>query len=129
MSTSSEYSGSIPPDATAAALGWAGFKGLFLFGGKSHVGDKCGETGLVGGSEGLTLGVLRGADGAVALQGHRVVVEGGDVGLAARQAHRHVTHLAVRAHAVVPVDVGRVRHGFLQGPHTHTHTRDLRICW
>lgn len=70
-------------------------------------------------SEGLTLGVLRGADGAVALQGHRVVVEGGDVGLAARQAHGHVTHLAVGAHAVVAVDVGRVRHGFLKGTDTH----------
>ena len=86
-----------------------------------------------GGSEGLTLGVLRGADGAVALQRHRVVVEGGDVGLAARQAHRHVTHLAVRAHAVVPVDEGRVRHGFLKGTRTHTHTytragRKLAIC-
>lgn len=96
----------------------------------------CGEVGPLGGaaaaagggggggvgSEGLALRVLSGADGAVALHGHRVVVEGGDVGLAARQAHRHLTHLAVRAHAVVPVDVGRVRHGSLKDAHTHTHT-------
>lgn len=55
----------------------------------------------------------------MAPQGHGVVVQGGDVGLAARQAHRHVTHLAVGAHAMVAVDVGRVWHGFLKGTDTH----------
>lgn len=57
-------------------------------------------------SEGLALGVLRGADGAVAVQRHGVMVQGGDIGLAAWQAGRHVSDAAVGAHAVVPVDVG-----------------------
>lgn len=71
-------------------------------------------------SEGLTLGVLRGAGGTVALQGHGVVVKGGNAWLAARQAGGHVAGVAVRAHTVVAVDVGGIRHRFLQGSHTHT---------
>ena len=74
-------------------------------------------SGLLLPSEGLTLGVLRGADGTVALQSHRVVVQRGDVGPAARQAGRHVAGPAVRADAVVALDVRRVGHRFLQGSH------------
>lgn len=64
-------------------------------------------------SEGLTLGVLCGADGTVAVQSHGIVVERGDVGLAARQADGHVTGTAVRTHTVVAVDVRGIRHRFL----------------
>lgn len=133
MSTSSKY-------RKEPLLRWDGRASgcLFLFGEKVTSGINVVEPGWWGdggGSEGLTLGVLRGADSAVTLHGHRVVVEGRHVGLAARQAHRHVTHLAVRAHAVLPVDVRRVRHGFLDGTHIHTHTpleyvgRKLHICF
>lgn len=73
-----------------------------------------------GPSERLALRVLRGAGGTVALQSQRVVVERGDVGLAARQPGGHVAGLTVCTHAVVAVDVGGVRHRFLQGSHTHT---------
>lgn len=73
-------------------------------------------------SEGLTLCVLRGAVGAVALHGHRVVVERRHARQAARQTGRHVTTLVVRANAVVAVNVGGVRHGFLQVSQTHTST-------
>lgn len=72
-------------------------------------------------SESLTLCVLRGADGTVAVQSHGVVVERGDVGLATRQPGRHVAGAAVSAHTVVSLDVGGIRHWFLQGPHTHKH--------
>lgn len=70
-------------------------------------------------SEGLTLGVLGGADAAVALQGHGVVVQRRHAGLAARQAHSHVAGPAVCTHTVVAVDVGGVGHRFLENSHTH----------
>ena len=73
-------------------------------------------------SEGLTLCVLRGADGAVAVQSHGVMVEGGDVGLAPRQAGRHLAGPIVRTHSVVTVDVGRIQYRFLQGSHTQVAT-------
>lgn len=69
-------------------------------------------------SEGFTLSVLGGAGSAVTLHSHGVVVERRHAWQAARQAGRHVTALAVRADAVVAVDVGGVRHGFLQVSHT-----------
>lgn len=69
--------------------------------------------------EGLTLCVLCGADGTVAVQSHGVVVERGDVGLAARQAGGHVAGTTVRTHAVVSLDVGGIWHRFLQYTHTH----------
>lgn len=53
------------------------------------------------------------------LHSHGVVVERRHAWQAARQAGRHVTALAVRADTVVAVDVGGVRHGFLQVSHTH----------
>ena len=71
-------------------------------------------------SEGFTLGVLRGADSTVALQSHGIVVERRDVGQAAGQPHRHVAGLTVGAHTVVAVNVGGVRHRFLQKS-TRTH--------
>lgn len=58
----------------------------------------------------------------MAVQSHGIVVERGDVGLAARQAGGHVTGATVRAHTVVPVDVGGIWHRFLQGSHPHTYT-------
>lgn len=72
-------------------------------------------------SEGLALCVLCGAGGTVALQSQGIVVERGDVGLAARQAGGHVAGLTVCTHTVVAVDVGGIQHRFLQGSHTHTH--------
>lgn len=78
-------------------------------------------------SEGLTLRVLCGADGTVAVQSHGIVVERGDAGLAARQTGGHVAGTAVRTHTVVAVDVGGVRHRFLQGSHTHTHTGATQV--
>lgn len=76
-------------------------------------------------SEGLTLRVLCGADGTVAVQGHGVVVERGDVGLAARQAGGHVAGTTVRTHAVMSVDVGGIWHRFLWGSDTHVVHRLL----
>lgn len=78
-------------------------------------------------SEGLTLGVLRGADGTVALQSHRVVVQGRHVGLAAWQPGRHVAGPTVRTDAVVALDVGRVGHRFLQGSHRWTQVTELPL--
>lgn len=63
----------------------------------------------------------------MALQRHGVVVERGDVGLAARQAGGHVAGLAVCAHTVVAVDVWGIQHRFLQGSHTHTHTGGTQV--
>lgn len=57
----------------------------------------------------------------MALQSHCVVIERGDVGLAARQSGGHVTGLAVCANTVVAVDIGRIRHRFLQVTHVHTN--------
>lgn len=71
-------------------------------------------------SEGLTLRVLRGADGAVAVQSHGVVVKWGDVRLAARQPGGHVAGATVCADTVVTVDVGGVWYRSLRGAHTHT---------
>lgn len=65
-------------------------------------------------SESLTLCVLHGAEGAVALQSHWVVVERGDVGQAARQPGRHVSDAAVGADAVVSVDVRGLDYRSLQ---------------
>lgn len=48
------------------------------------------------------------------------MVERGDIRLAARQPGGHVAAVAVRAHAVVCVDVGGVWDWFLQGSHTQT---------
>lgn len=62
----------------------------------------------------------------MALQSHGIVVERGDVGLAARQTRRHVADLTVRAHTVVAVDVGGVWHGFLQQTHTHTQVENKK---
>lgn len=73
-------------------------------------------------SEGFALRVLGGAGGAVALHSHGVVVERRHAWQAAWQAGHHVTTLAVRANAVVAVDVGGVRHGFLRVSQTHTST-------
>ena len=65
----------------------------------------------------------------MAVQSHGVVVERGDVGLAARQAGRHVAGTTVGAHAVVAVDVGGVRDGFLQGSDTQGwKTGYIAVC-
>lgn len=74
-------------------------------------------------SEGLTLCVLCGAHIAVALQSHGIVVERGDVRLAAGQPGGHVATAVVRAHTVVTVDVGGFWYRLLQGSHTHIHTQ------
>lgn len=50
----------------------------------------------------------------MAVQGHWIVVERRDVGLAARQPGGHVTYTAVRAYTVMPLDVRRFRHWFLK---------------
>lgn len=56
----------------------------------------------------------------MALQSQGIVVERGDVGLAARQAGSHVAGLTVCTHTVVAVDIRGIQHRFLQGSHTHT---------
>lgn len=56
----------------------------------------------------------------MALQSHGIVVERGDVRLAAGQPGGHVATAVVRAHTVVTVDVGGFWYRFLQGSHTHT---------
>lgn len=79
-------------------------------------------------SEGFTLRILGGAGSAVALHSHGVVVERWHAWQAARQAGHHVTTLAVRANTVVAVDVGGLRHGFLQVLQTHTRTCSWSTC-
>lgn len=72
-------------------------------------------------SEGLTLGVQRGAGDTVAVQSHGIVEERGNVGLAARQPGGHVTGTTVRTHTVVSVDEGRIWNRFLSESNTYTH--------
>lgn len=57
----------------------------------------------------------------MAVQSHGIVVERGDVGLAARQAGSHVADTTVGTHAMVSMDVRGIRHRLLQGSHTHKH--------